>query len=134
MALEMNERVRRTLPQVFERKALIADQFFEKVFQRAPEMRRFFPRNYGRRKELFVRFLTQVALVAENSSSLETVAQQLAGEHRALGLRPEHYQLGNQALAEAFETTLADRLGAEDLQLWLTALTRFNQRLAELAA
>jgi len=134
MVFEMNGGLRKTLPQVFERKAAIADRFFEKVLQRAPDMHRFFPRNYGRRKDLFATFLAQVALGAESPATMESVAQQLASEHRALGLRPEHYRLGNQALTEAFETILADRLSVEDLQLWVSELTRLNQRLAELVS
>ncbi|WP_161629384.1 globin [Pseudodonghicola xiamenensis] len=134
MILATTEGLRKTLPLVFGKKAAIADQFFDKVFLTAPEMRQFFPHNYGRRKELFATFLTQVALGAECDGVMEQVAQQLATRHRTLGVRPEHYRVGNQALAEAFKTTLADRLSAEELRRWIDVFTRFNQRLAELAA
>lgn len=125
--------IRGTLPQVFGRKAALADHFFEAIFSRAPEMTAFFPKHHGRRKEVFVTLLTKTALCAETPAAMEGIAQQLSGWHRRLGIRPEHYEISCRALIEAFETILSDILSRVELDRWAEAIARLTGRLAALA-
>ncbi|MGD9864910.1 MAG: globin [Pseudodonghicola sp.] len=125
--------MRNTLPKVFAQKAALAERFFDTIFRHAPEMEAFFPRHYGRRKELFVLLLTRVALCAERPAALEGVAQQMARVHRPLGIRPVHYDIGAHAMIEAFETILSDRLSRAELDRWFDAIIGLTRRLAELA-
>jgi len=125
--------LRETLPVVFERKALIAERFYQAMFRMAPETRAFFMVGFGQQKSVFAMLLVKIAQSADSSAAMERIARDLVAVHRAHGVTPEQYRIAGRALAEALETSLADHLGAQELARWTQVAGRLVQRMIELA-
>ncbi len=125
--------LRNTLPVVFERKALIAERFYQAMFRLAPDTRAFFRTGFGRQKSVFAMLIVKIAQSADNPAAMEKIARDLVAVHRARGITPDQYRIAGIALDEALTANLSDRLSGPELARWTQVADTLVQRMIELA-
>lgn len=98
-----------------------ADIFYTRLFEVAPEVKPMFK---GDIKEQGKKLMTTLGVVVNGLKNLDAVvpvAQKLAVQHVAYGVKPEHYQVVGESLIYTLEKGLGDAFTEDLKQAWLAA-------------
>jgi hemoglobin-like flavoprotein len=106
--------------------ATVADLFYDRLFEIAPETRGLFPPDLTEQKE---RLITSLDTTVTSLHRLEAVlaVKALGERHKGYGVVAEHYAPVGEALIWALEKGVGDDFNAEVKAAWIgvyTTLTR----------
>jgi hemoglobin-like flavoprotein len=117
-------RLRASFERVKPNAPALADAFYRRLFERAPQVRMLFPDDMVKQKQKLVAAL---ALVVEEMHRPDVIGPKLAQlgvAHVGYGARPEHYPLVGATLLDAL--TEVGGLDAELRTEWRTAIERIS--------
>jgi hemoglobin-like flavoprotein len=115
-------RLRASFERVKTNAPALADAFYRRLFERAPQVRMLFPDDMARQKEKLVATLVLVVDEMHRPDVVGPKLAQLGFAHLGYGARPEHYPIVGATLVDA----LAE-VGGLDAELrteWRTAIER----------
>ena len=96
-----------------------ADEFYRRLFELAPEVRRMFKGEMGLQAKKFSDMLAWVVAHLEQPDELSKELQTLGARHRKYGVQIDHYAPLGSALIWMFQQTLGDRFTSEMEEAWL---------------
>ena len=99
--------VMKSSAEIFAAKGKIADIFYDRLFEFAPESRAMFHGPMTRQKEMFMASLTMSLRLFGDRSKLLALVEDLGRVHAQRGLKAEHFDLG----AKIFDMTIREFFG-----------------------
>ncbi|KAA6186639.1 hemin receptor [Thiohalocapsa marina] len=107
------------------RKQVCAD-FYQRLFQRHPELRPLFKGDMERQASLFTTMMNTVVSALDNPDPVVPLVRMAGARHADYGVAPEHYGKFREALLASF----AEALGADFTPQVRTAWTEAYAELA----
>lgn len=98
-----------------------ADRFYDRLFERQPELERLFKSPRERVKQHFVGALTLIVSSLRRPAELTELLTALGGAHAGYGVRSEHYQLAGENLIEVLHEMAGEGWTVELEQAWRRA-------------
>lgn len=113
--------VRDTWACVLPARAAVADQFYARLFELAPEVRPLFRRDIHAQGAMLMATLAGVVDHLDRLDRVLPSAEALARRHVGYGVRAEHYDVVGTALLWTLEQGLGARFTAEVRAAWAAA-------------
>jgi len=111
---------------------VIAERFYDRLFQIAPELRSLFrPDMTGQG----MRFMTTLGIIVQHLDdpvALEPYVRRLAEGHAAYGVKPAHFRPMGQALIDTMRAALGRRFPKGADKAWMAAYDHLARRMIEL--
>jgi methyl-accepting chemotaxis protein len=108
--------------------------FYDRLFDRAPDVRPLFGTDLRRQRAMLLRALVLVRRSLRDLESLLPVLRDLGARHVAYGARPEHYPVVAEVLVESMAALAGPAWRARDTAAWGTALAAIATAMLEGAA
>jgi len=115
------ELVESTFDQLLAEGDAVIAQFYERLFETAPEVRGLFSTDIARQSR---KFLQSLKLIVHSLSATERAAlvlQRLGERHRGYGVESGHYDVVGQVLLDTFEEILGDAFTSDVREAWSSA-------------
>jgi hemoglobin-like flavoprotein len=103
---------------MWPRSTAMADQFYNRLFEIAPDCRPMFHSDMATMKGKFISTLAVLVGSLANETGLYSVTGKLARDHVHFGVRPEHYAPVGEALIWSFRQQLGPRWTDNTEQSW----------------
>ena len=113
--------VQTTFAQVVPIAATIAELFYGRLFEIAPQVRPMFPKDRTEQKEQLMAMLSSAAAGLDHLDTLAPAVSALGRRHAGYGLEARHYVLVGSALLWALEKALAEAFTSEVKDAWASA-------------
>jgi hemoglobin-like flavoprotein len=107
----------------------MADQFYARLFELAPECRPLFRSDMTRMKDKFISTLAVLVGSLDNITGLYSVAGKLGADHVPYGVRPEHYETVGEALLWSLGQQLGPHWSDEIEQSWRKVYALISARM-----
>lgn len=101
----------------------VADMFYDKLFELAPDVRAMFPDDMTSQKEKLVSVLNTVVTSLHELDSIVPTIEELGRFHTKKGVKAEHYGTVAEALLWTLEKGLGDAWSVEAKIAWTEAYT-----------
>jgi nitric oxide dioxygenase len=118
------EIIKSTVPVLQVHGEAITSRFYEKLFQKHPELLNIFNHANQKKGRQQAALANAVYAAAANIDKLETiipVVKGIAHKHRSLGVKPEHYPVVGENLLFAIKDVLGDAATDEIINAWAEA-------------
>ncbi|MEM9675108.1 MAG: globin domain-containing protein [Cyclobacteriaceae bacterium] len=120
---DTNLRVQSTIDELLKNEEAFAEQFYQKLFLKAPEVQALFPQNMLDQGRMLTHMLRGIVYALSRPDYLVSGLNALGKQHREYGVKHEHYPLVKDALLE----TIREHLGEESFspeteRAWHSAL------------
>jgi hemoglobin-like flavoprotein len=99
----------------------LMDEFYERLFAEAPEVRPLFPDDMRRQKTMLLGALVLLRKSLRNVDAIVPKLRVLGARHVAYGARAEHYTIVGGALLSAMAKLAGDRWTREIETAWTNA-------------
>ena len=113
--------VRASFDLMWPRSTAMADQFYARLFEIAPDCKAMFRSDMANTKDKFIATLAVLVGSLDNVTGLYSIAGKLAKDHVAYGVRAEHYA----PVGDALLWSLGQQLGS----FWTTDVERSWQKV-----
>ncbi len=118
------EIVKATLPVVREHGEAITTRFYERLFEKHPELKNVFNMTHqktGHQPRALANAVYGAAANIEDMSSIMPVLERIGQKHRSLQIKPEHYPIVGENLLMAIKDILGDAATDEIIGAWADA-------------
>ncbi|UYO43442.1 globin [Rhodopseudomonas palustris] len=122
-------RVRTSFDLMWPRSTEMADQFYARLFEIAPDSRALFRSDMTRMKDKFIQTLAVLVGSLDNLTGLYAVAGKLAVDHVRYGVRPDHYAPVGEALLWSLGRQLAGFWNDDVEQSWRKVYAVISARM-----
>jgi hemoglobin-like flavoprotein len=112
---------------------MMADRFYDRLFEIAPETRSLFRGDLVAQKRKFISTLAVLVGSLDNMTGLLSVAGKLAADHVHYGVKAEHYDAVGEALLWSLARGLGDYWTGEVEQSWRKVFAFLSERMIEAA-
>lgn len=123
------QRVQASFDLMWPRSTEMADQFYERLFEIAPDSRALFRSDMTRMKDKFISTLAVLVGSLDNLTGLYAVAGKLAVDHTRYGVRPDHYAPVGEALLWSLGRQLAGFWNDDVEQSWRKVYAVISARM-----
>ena len=106
-------------------------QFYEALFERAPELRNLFREDLRAQGMRFMNTLGLILADMEHPGEPSVDYAELGKLHTTLGIRKAHFAPMQEALIDTLRQTMGERLTPELETAWREAYAEFAQKLIE---
>ncbi|MEL6609300.1 MAG: globin domain-containing protein [Pseudomonadota bacterium] len=121
MTPEQVERVTRSFGRVFPFRQKLVTQFYDDLFEAAPEARALFPDDMTSQFKKLADMLHTVVTLLPNPNSLMPAVKSLGARHVGYGATEAHYALVGSCLIGALRDTTPGGLSEDELAAWQEA-------------
>lgn len=118
---EQVREVRRTFDLLADQGTAPVELFYERIFERAPQVRPMFHGDPKRQARKFMQSLRVIVSALHTPMQHVAVLQGLGERHEGYGVQPEHYALVGEVLIEVLAERLGPAFTAEARQAWARA-------------
>jgi len=126
--------VQETYKQVEDAGPEMADLFYDRLFEIAPEVRRLFPSHLASQKGKLMSVLSGAVLSLHNVDEVIPVLQNLGRRHIHYGVEPAHYKVAGEALLWSLERVLGDDFTPPVKAAWTAAYATLASVMIKAAA
>lgn len=119
--------------QMLEPDRKVAERFYERLFEIAPELRALFRPDMTGQGMRFMSTLAVIVQHLDDPAALEPYLQRLAQGHAAFGVEAAHFKPMGQALIDTMREALGERFPAGADRAWAAAYDHLAQRMITLA-
>lgn len=112
----------------------VADEFYDRLFQIAPEVRPLFPADLGEQKKKLMQMLGTAVNGLSRLDMIRPTVQELGRRHVSYGVKDAHYEAVGAALLATLESKLGEAWTPELKQAWTEAYTILAKVMKEAAA
>jgi hemoglobin-like flavoprotein/NO-binding membrane sensor protein with MHYT domain len=112
----------------------VADLFYDRLFELAPETRALFPVDLTRQKGKLLAVLSGAVLSLHRVDAVMPVLQNLGRSHIHYGVEPAHYKVAGEALLWSLERVLGDDFTPAVKSAWTAAYTTLANVMIKAAA
>jgi nitric oxide dioxygenase len=113
--------VQTTFAQLILIAATIADLFYGRLFEIAPQVRPMFPKDRTEQREQLMAMLRTAVAGLDNLDTLVPTVTALGRRHAGYGLKAQHYVLVGSALLWTLEKALGETFTSEVKDAWASA-------------
>ena len=106
---------------------LVADMFYDRLFDLAPELRSMFPADLAGQKKKLMAMLATAVVDLGRLDRLVPALQALGGRHAAYGVTPDHFALVGAALLRTLELILGNEFTPEVKNAWIAVYTTLTR-------
>ncbi len=107
----------------------LTTRFYERLFERAPQLRPMFPDDLSGQRDKFGAMLDFVIKHLQRPDELTRPLKELGDRHRGYGVRTEHYSLVVEELVGAMADVAGPAWTREDAADWALALRIVCERM-----
>lgn len=107
----------------------IADRFYHRLFELAPEVRPLFPVELRRQKVKLVETLAALVAHISHEGAFEGHLGRLGRHHAGLGVKAEHYAPVATALLDGLRAVLEDRFTPEVEAAWKALYVTISEKM-----
>jgi len=111
----------------------VADMFYGRLFEIAPEVRPLFPQDIKPQGRKLLTMLATVVNSLDNLASIVPAVQDLGRRHAGYQAQPEHYDAVGQALLWTLSRGLGDDFTPDVEEAWTEAYTILSTTMIEAA-
>jgi len=111
-------RVRQSWALILPRRKTVCRDFYQRLFDRFPELRPLFKVEIGEQADLFVTMINTVISALEHPERVRPLIEMLGSRHADYGVQSEDYAKFEEVLIETLREALGDDLDAEARQGW----------------
>ena len=123
------ERVRRSFDQTWGISSKLADLFYSRLFASRAHFRPLFHSDMEDQKRKFISTLAVIVASLDDRAGLESIAERLAMQHLAFGVRAEHYAALGDALLWGLEQGLGPRWTPDVAEAWSKAYRMLSEHM-----
>lgn len=134
MTVEQIELVQQTYRGVERAGGEVADLFYQRLFEIAPELRDLFPADLSDQKDKLLAVLASAILNLHKIESVTPVIRDLGRRHVYYGVEPAHYRPVGEALVWAIERVLGAGFTPAAKEAWIAAYTTLSKVMTDAAA
>ncbi|WP_200244790.1 globin domain-containing protein [Lamprobacter modestohalophilus] len=127
-------RVRQSWALILPQRKTVCRDFYQRLFDRYPELRPLFKGEIGEQADLFVTMINTVISALEHPERVRPLIEILGVRHADYGVRPEDYAKFEKTLLDTLKETLGDELDAEGLAAWREVFETLSQTMQAGAA
>ena len=127
-------RVRSSFDMVFANATDMTTNFYDRVFELAPEFRPMFPADMSVQKHNFISKLAVLVGSLDQTTGLLAGADILGRNHQRYGVKPEHYPIVGEALLWSLERGLGPHWNDQVEQAWRKVYGVIAQRMIAIGA
>ncbi|MBK9119195.1 MAG: hypothetical protein IPM18_06275 [Phycisphaerales bacterium] len=124
-------RLTRSFARFLPQGSVLAERFYERLFERHPELRRLFPEDLSEQRAKLLASLTWVIGHLQQPEKVRSKLLEMGRRHVAYGVQREHYPLVVAALVNAMGTVAGSDWSADLEADWLAALQLISERMCE---
>jgi hemoglobin-like flavoprotein len=132
--LALCARLRATYLVIRSERDRLAEIFYRRLFDAAPEVRPLFRADAATQSAKLMAALDAVVAHLEQPARTAAMLEELGRRHARYGARPEHYPLVIDLLVASMEELLGPAAGAASLGEWRTALSLVAGQMLAAAA
>jgi class 3 adenylate cyclase len=114
--------VQATLDLILKNEEDFASIFYEKLFEKEPEVRELFKKNMLDQGRMLTHMLGGIIYSLSRPDYLIMGLKSLGRQHESYGVKPAHYPIVKEALLETIEEVLGDYSNYRVIHAWETAL------------
>ncbi|WP_179401873.1 NO-inducible flavohemoprotein [Burkholderia guangdongensis] len=132
MTTDQMARVKATAPVLAEHGATITKHFYQRMFNRHPELKNLFNQTHqatGSQQQTLARAVYAYAANIDNLGALGGAVTRIAHKHASLNIRPEHYPIVGDNLLASIVEVLGDAVDPATLEAWRVAYGQLAQIL-----
>ena len=107
----------------------VADHFYQKLFELAPETRRFFATDLSLQKAKLTSMLASLIGMLGRPDIFSSIIVRVGQDHARLGIQARHYEPAGLALIAAMESSLGARFTPEVRDAWLALYLTIRDRM-----
>lgn len=96
-------------------------RFYQRLFERAPELKDLFSQDIERQARKFVQSLRVIVGGLSSTEKAAPVLQRLGQRHQGYGVQSDHYAIVGRALIDTIEAELGDGFTDEMRESWVAA-------------
>lgn len=134
MTIEQIELVQQTYRGVERAGGEVADLFYQRLFEIAPQLRDLFPADLSDQKDKLLAVLASAVLNLHKIESVTPVIRDLGRRHVYYGVEPAHYRPVGEALVWAVERVLGDDFTPAAKDAWVSAYKTLTKVMTDAAA
>jgi hemoglobin-like flavoprotein/NO-binding membrane sensor protein with MHYT domain len=134
MTIEQIELVQQTYRGVERAGGEVANLFYQRLFEIAPELRDLFPADLSDQKDKLLAVLASAILNLHKIESVTPVIRDLGRRHVYYGVEPAHYRPVGEALVWAIERVLGAGFTPAAKEAWIAAYTTLTKVMTDAAA
>ena len=121
--------VQRTSDVLLSVNTVVADEFYRRLFDLAPETRRFFSADLSSQKAKLTSMLASLIGALGRPDVFESIVSRAGQDHARLGIQPKHYEPARLALIGALGSSLGARFTPEVQEAWATLYATIEDRM-----
>ena len=107
----------------------IAERFYERLFEIAPDLRPLFRPDMTGQGMRFMSTLAVIVQHLDDPAALEAYVQRLAEGHAAYGVKAAHFEPMRKALVDTMREALGERFPAGADEAWAAAYDHLAERM-----
>jgi len=111
----------------------VAEKFYDRLFQIAPELRSLFRSDMTGQGMRFIRTLRVIVQHLDEPEALHSYVQLLAQGHAAYGVKPEHFHPMGQALISTMQEALGENFPEGAAAAWEAAYDHLASEMIALS-
>ncbi len=131
MTPEQKKIVRDSFSEHSEKSDKIANDFYDALFEIAPEVKPLFKSSMDEQKRKLMVSLQMVVMSFDGSSGMQESIENMALRHVAYGVKEEHYVPVGQALIMALEKTMGNAFTPEVKEAWVAAYKMLSETMID---
>ena len=120
------ELLQKTWQMVLPHKEIVAEMFYNKLFEMDPSVRPMFKNDMKRQGDVLISTLTPIVHLIDKADQITPILEYMGKTHVNYGVVPEHYKTVGAALLWTLEQGLAEAFTDEVKQAWVAAYTRIS--------
>jgi hemoglobin-like flavoprotein len=109
----------------------VADDFYRRLFELAPETRRFFQQDLSSQKAKLTGMLASLIGVLGRPDVFSSIIVRLGEDHARLGILPRYYEPAGMALIGAMELSLGPRFTPDVREAWTALYLAIQDRMLD---
>jgi hemoglobin-like flavoprotein len=121
--------VRKSFDLMWPKSTVMADQFYARLFEVAPDCRPLFRSDMTQMKGKFISTLAVLVGSLDDATGLYSVAGKLGEDHVPYGVRAEHYEKVGEALLWSLGQQLGSNWTADIEQSWRKVYALITARM-----
>ena len=127
--MDIQLELQHSLDYIFSNKERFADKFYEKVFEKSPEVRSLFKKNMKDQGRLLTHMLGGIVYSMSRPEHLERGLAFLGKSHARYGVTKDHYPVVLSSMMETIEEELGDHSRPDLLEAWRTVLIHVTDEM-----
>ncbi|NEX17311.1 MAG: hypothetical protein C1943_11915 [Halochromatium sp.] len=127
-------RVRQSWALILPQRKTVCRDFYQRLFDRYPELRPLFKGEIGQQADLFVTMINTVISALEHPERVRPLIETLGSRHADYGVQSEDYAKFEAVLLETLREALGDEFNAEAQEAWHEVFETLSQTMQAGAA